>query len=94
MLISKTGSNGRSVELTNKEFAVLELFLRNPNRVLTRSQIADHIWDHGFVAVSNVVEVYVGLLRRKLADTSDPRLLETVRGLGYRLRDHRRPTGS
>ncbi len=78
---------GVQVELTNKEFAVLELFLRHPNQVLSRTQIADHIWDQGFVALSNVVEVYVGLLRRKLGDTSEPRLLETVRGVGYRLRD-------
>lgn len=78
---------GSALELTTKEFAVLELFLRNPNRVLSRTQIAEHIWDQGFVALSNVVEVYVGLLRRKLGDTTEPRLLETIRGVGYRLRD-------
>jgi DNA-binding response OmpR family regulator len=80
---------GVPVDLTSKEFAVLELFLRNPNRVLSRTQIAEHIWDQGFVALSNVVEVYVGLLRRKLGDTAEPRLLETVRGVGYRIRTSR-----
>jgi DNA-binding response OmpR family regulator len=83
--------HGQAVELTNKEFAILELFLRHPDQVLTRTQIADRIWDEGFMAVSNVVEVYVGLLRRKLGDTSEPRLLETVRGAGYRLRTQGHP---
>ena len=82
--------HGNAVDLTAKEFAVLELFMRNPNVVLTRTQIAEHIWDQGFVALSNVVEVYVGLLRRKLNDASEPRLLETVRGVGYRLHDTRK----
>jgi DNA-binding response OmpR family regulator len=82
--------HGNAVDLTAKEFAVLELFMRNPNVVLTRTQIAEHIWDQGFVALSNVVEVYVGLLRRKLDDASEPRLLETVRGVGYRLHDTRK----
>ena len=82
---------GQAIELTNKEFAILELFLRHPDQVLTRTQIADRIWDEGFMAVSNVVEVYVGLLRRKLGDTSEPRLLETVRGAGYRLRTQGHP---
>jgi DNA-binding response OmpR family regulator len=77
---------GRPVELTGKEFAILEYFARNANRVLTRTQIAEHIWDYGFVAMSNVVDVYVGCLRRKLDDHREPRLLQTVRGAGYALR--------
>jgi DNA-binding response OmpR family regulator len=77
---------GKSVELTSKEYAILEYFVRNPNRVLSRTQIAEHTWDHGFVAVSNVVDVYIRALRRKLSDDREPRLLRTVRGVGYQLR--------
>ena len=77
---------GVPVELTSKEFSVLEYFVRNPNRVLTRSQIAEHVWDYDFVAMSNIVDVYVGFLRRKLGDDREPRLLHTVRGTGYQLR--------
>jgi DNA-binding response OmpR family regulator len=57
-----------SVELTSKEFVILEYFARNPNRVLTRAQIAGHVWDYDFVAMSNVVDIYVGYLRRKLGE--------------------------
>jgi DNA-binding response OmpR family regulator len=77
---------GRAIELTSKEYAILELFLRNPNRVLSRAQIADHVWDYDFASMSNVIDVYVGYLRRKLADDQEPRLLRTVRGAGYQLR--------
>ena len=76
----------KAVELTSKEYAILEYFVRNPNRVLTRTQIAEHTWDHGFVALSNVVDVYVRALRRKLGDDREPRLLRTVRGVGYQLK--------
>jgi DNA-binding response OmpR family regulator len=76
---------GKQVELTCKEYAVLEYFLRNPNRVLTRTQIAEHVWDYDFIAMSNVVDVYVRYLRRKLGDEREPRLLRTVRGTGYQL---------
>jgi DNA-binding response OmpR family regulator len=78
--------DGRQVQLTSKEYAVLEYFARNPNRVLTRTQIAEHIWDYNFVAMSNVVDVYVGYLRRKLGDHGEAQLLQTVRGTGYRLK--------
>ncbi len=77
---------GRPIELTSKEYAILEYFVRNPNCVLTRTQIAEHVWDYDFVAMSNVVDVYVGYLRRKLDDYHEPRLLQTVRGAGYKLR--------
>jgi DNA-binding response OmpR family regulator len=76
---------GKVVELTTKEYAILEYFARNPNRVLTRTQIAEHVWDYDFVSMSNVIDVYVGYLRRKLGD-SESRLLRTVRGTGYQLR--------
>jgi DNA-binding response OmpR family regulator len=77
---------GQAVDLTSKEYAVLEYFARNPNRVLTRAQIAEHVWDYDFVAMSNVVDVYVGYLRRKLGDDREPRLLHTIRGTGYQLK--------
>jgi len=78
--------DGQLIELTSKEYAILEYFLRSPNRVLTRAQIAEHVWDYDFVAMSNVVDVYVGNLRRKLNDDREPRLLHTIRGTGYQLR--------
>lgn len=77
---------GKSVELTSKEYAILEYFARSPNQVLTRNQIAEHVWDYDFVAMSNVVDVYIRYLRRKLEDDHEPRLLHTVRGTGYQLR--------
>ncbi len=77
---------GRAVALTSKEYAVLEYFVRNANRVLTRTQIAEHVWDYDFVAMSNVVDVYIGYLRRKLGDDREPRLLRTIRGTGYQLK--------
>ncbi len=77
---------GRPVDLTSKEYAILEYFTRHPNRVLTRSQIAEHVWDYDFVAMSNVVDVYIRYLRRKLDDDHEPRLLHTIRGTGYQLR--------
>src|SRR5579883_3076760 len=76
---------GHPITLTSKEYAILEYFVRNPNRVLTRTQIAEHVWNYDFVAMSNVVDVYLGCLRRKLGDDQEPRLLQTIRGTGYRL---------
>jgi DNA-binding response OmpR family regulator len=76
-----------AIELTKREYAILELLLRNTNRVLSRDEIAQHIWAFDFSAMSNVIDVYIGNLRRKLGDTTDPRLLRTVRGSGYLLRD-------
>lgn len=78
--------DGRAIELTSKEYAVLEYFLHNVGRVLTRTQIAEHVWDYDFVAMSNVIDVYVRSLRRKLDDDGDNRLFHTVRGVGYQLR--------
>ena len=77
---------GRSIDLTSKEYAMLEYFMRNPNRVLTRTQIAEHVWDYDFMSMSNVIDVYVRYLRRKLGDDHEPRLFRTVRGTGYQLR--------
>lgn len=76
--------DGRLVDLSPREFAVLEYLLRHPGQVLTRTQIGEHVWNFDFLNESNVVDVYVGYLRRKLE--SDGRtLIHTVRGVGYRL---------
>ena len=73
--------------LSPKEFALLELFLRHPGQVLTRTRILEHVWDYSYDGVSNVVDQYVGYLRRKIDRPFGVSQLETVRGVGYRLRD-------
>jgi two-component system, OmpR family, response regulator MprA len=77
----------RAVELTRTEFLLLELFLRHPRQVLTRSQIFERVWGYDFGESSNSLEVYVSYLRRKLEAEGEPRLLQTVRGVGYVLRE-------
>jgi two-component system OmpR family response regulator len=74
------------VELSPKEFSLLELFLRHPGAVLTRSQIIDAVWDFAYDGTSNVVDQYVNYLRRKIDQPFGRHDLETVRGAGYRLR--------
>jgi DNA-binding response OmpR family regulator len=74
--------DGDEVELTAKEFTLLETFLRHPGQVLSREQLLSHVWGYDFDPGSNVVDVYVGYLRRKLGSER----FETVRGMGYRLR--------
>jgi len=76
----------RPIELTRTEFALLELFLRHPRQVLTRSIVFDRVWGYDFGPASNSLEVYVGYLRRKTEAGGEPRLLHTVRGVGYVLR--------
>jgi len=73
----------RRIELTARQYALLEYFLRNVGRVLSRQMIAEHVWGLGFDAESNVIDVYVGYLRRKIDRERDRRLLHTVRGAGY-----------
>jgi DNA-binding response OmpR family regulator len=73
---------GRQVELSAREFALAETFLRHPDQVLSREQLLDHVWGYDFDPGSNIVDVYVRYLRRKLG----PQAIETVRGMGYRLR--------
>ena len=77
----------RPVELTRTEFLLLELFLRHPRQVLTRSQIFERVWGYDFGPASNSLEVYVGYLRRKLESGGERRLIQTVRGVGYVLRE-------
>ena len=77
---------GRAIELTKIEFDLLELFLHHPRQVLTRDQILDLVWGYNFDSGTNSLAVYIGYLRRKLEEASEPRLIQTVRGVGYALR--------
>ena len=79
--------NGRRIELTAKEFDVLELFMRHPRQVLTRDILYERIWGYDFSGESNIIEVYVRYLRSKLESEGEPRLIHTVRGVGYALRE-------
>lgn len=85
---SRTVRRGeREVALSTTEFNLLHLFMENPRQVLTRESIMDAVWGYDFEGESNVLEVYVGYLRRKLEEGGMPRVLHTVRGVGYALRD-------
>lgn len=77
----------REIQLTAKEYDFLELFMRNPQQVLTRDQIYERIWGYDFGGESNIIEVYVRYLRAKLEAEGEPRLIQTVRGVGYALRE-------
>lgn len=77
----------RPVDLTRTEFALLDLFLRHPRVVLSRSQLFEHVWGYDLGATSNALGVYIGYLRRKTEEGGEPRLLHTVRGVGYALRE-------
>ena len=79
--------DGQEIDLTAKEFSLLEYFMRHPNRLITREMAEDHIWNYDFEGTSNVVDVYVRRLRRKIDDPFSVKLFETVRGAGYRLRE-------
>jgi two-component system OmpR family response regulator len=89
--IHRVWQAGEEVPLTNKEFLVLECLLRRPGQVLTRAMIADYVWDYDFANVTNVtnvIDVHIRRLRRKLNDPPPGRLIQTVRGVGYRLDPH------
>ena len=77
----------RLIELSKTEFTLLELFLQHPRQVLTRSTIFENVWGYGFGPTSNALGVYIGYLRRKTEEGGEPRLLHTVRGIGYVLKD-------
>ena len=76
---------GKEIELSAKEFALLQTFMQHPHEVLTRSQLIERVWDFAYSGTSNVVDVYVRCLRRKIDVPFDRRSIETVRGVGYRL---------
>lgn len=77
----------RTITLTAKEYELLELFMRHPRQVLTRDMIFDRVWGYDFGGESNIIEVYMRYLRQKLEVNEEPRLLHTVRGMGYVLRE-------
>jgi len=78
--------NNNSIELTTKEFAILEYFLRNKGRILTKSQIAEHVWNYEFDYQSNIIEVYIRYLRKKIDDDYEKKLIHTIRGVGYKIK--------
>ena len=77
---------GDKITLTPREFTLLDYFMRNPGRVLTRTMIAEHVWDYAFDTSTNVTDVYVNYLRKKIDADREPKLLQTVRGVGYVLK--------
>jgi two-component system, OmpR family, copper resistance phosphate regulon response regulator CusR len=79
---------GRRIELTSKEFALLEYLMRNAGRRMTRAMIIEHVWNLSFDTCTNIVDVYINYLRRKVDDGFAPRLIHTVRGVGYELSNH------
>lgn len=84
-LTRRVKRGGKIIEVTSKEYSVLECLLREPERVLTRTQIAEHVWNYDVYNQSNVVDVYIRNLRRKVDDGFEIKLIHTVRGAGYRL---------
>jgi DNA-binding response OmpR family regulator len=76
---------GEILDLTAKEFALLEYLMRNPNRLITREMAEDHVWSYDYDGASNVVDVYIRRLRRKIDEPYELKLIETVRGVGYRI---------
>jgi len=83
----KVQRGGRKIELTTKEFALLEYLMRNAGRRITRSMIIEHVWNISFDTSTNVVDVYINYLRKKVDDGAPYRLIHTVRGVGYELSD-------
>ena len=79
----KVTRSGIEIELTSKEYALLEYFMRNPDRVLTRTMISEHVWDYHFDSLTNVIDVYVNYLRKKIDKDFEPKLIHTIRGVGY-----------
>ncbi|OGU56895.1 MAG: DNA-binding response regulator [Ignavibacteria bacterium GWF2_33_9] len=80
--------DGKEIELTTKEYSLLEYFMRNKNRILSRSTITQHVWKHNFDPDSNIIDVYVKRLRLKIDYKKSKQLMQSIRGVGYRLRDY------
>ncbi len=81
----RTFRGGQEIELTNREFALLEFLMRNTGQVLSRTVIAEHIWDYNFFNQSNIVDVYVRQLRKKIDEPFSEKLIQTIRGSGYKI---------
>jgi len=83
----KVWRSGNELDLTSKEYGLLEYFIQNPNQVLTRSMIAENVWDYTFDSFTNIIDVYVNYLRKKVDRDYDIKLIHTVRGVGYALKE-------
>ncbi|BCA78492.1 MAG: response regulator transcription factor [Desulfuromonadales bacterium] len=83
----KVWRSNKEIDLTAKEYALLEYFMRNPNQILTRTMIAEHVWDYTFDSFTNIIDVYVNYLRKKVDRDYDNKLIHTVRGVGYVLKE-------
>ncbi|MRR34157.1 response regulator transcription factor, partial [bacterium] len=83
----KVWRKDKEIDLTAKEYSLLEFFMRNPNQVLTRTTIAENVWDYIFDSFTNIIDVYVNYLRKKIDRESDKKLIHTVRGVGYILKE-------
>lgn len=83
----KVWRGNKEIELTAKEYALLEYFMRNPNQILTRTMIAEHVWDYTFDSFTNIIDVYVNYLRKKVDRDYDKKLIHTVRGIGYVMKE-------
>lgn len=81
--------SGQPIDLTNKEFALLEFFMRNLNTVLTRTQIVEHVWDYNFDSFTNVIDVFVNRLRNKIDKDRVKKLIHTIKGVGYIMKDEK-----
>jgi DNA-binding response OmpR family regulator len=79
--------NGKEIELTTKEYSLLEYLMRNKGRVLSRSLIQQHVWSYSFDTESNIIDVYVKRLRSKIGDDTEARMIRSVRGVGYIMRE-------
>jgi DNA-binding response OmpR family regulator len=86
LVTHKVTRQGKEIELTSKEYALLEYFMRNPNKILTRTMISEHVWDYHFDSLTNVVDVYVNYLRKKIDKGFEHKLIHTIRGVGYLMR--------
>lgn len=85
----KVWRNDKEIDVTGKEYALLEYFMRNPNQVVTRTMIAENCWDYDFDSFTNIIDVYVNYLRKKVDREANKKLIHTVRGVGYVLKEEK-----
>lgn len=85
----KAYRSNKEIELTTKEYSLLEYFLRNPNKVITRAMVAEHVWEHDFDTQTNVIDVYINHLRNKIDKGFSKKLIHTIRGMGYVLKEEK-----